>query len=104
MKKLKHLFLFESFVNENSFYDLIKGYAIQMNKEEQVKSGFVVGEEVEWDFKNNKGEVVQTSGGKVEQVGKSNDGKYIVVIQGELSKLVFGSEEKFHDIKDLRKK
>ena len=102
--KLKHLFLFESFINENSFYDLIKGYATQMNKEEQIKSGFTVGEEVEWDFKNNKGEVVQTSNGKVDQVGKSEDGKYIVVVQGEYSKLVFGSEDKFQNIKDLRKK
>jgi len=102
--RLKHLFLFEAFINENSFYDLIKGYAIQMNKEEQIKSGFTVGEEVEWDFKNNKGETVQTSKGKVTQVGKSEDGKYIVVVQGEYSKLVFGSEDKFQNIKDLRKK
>ena len=102
MRKLKHVKLFEGFINEG-FHEDISGYTLLGNKDKQELSGFVVGDKVEFDHKNVRGEVIQTVGGEVTDV-YTKDGKWAVVVRKENGTQVFGNDtNKFSDLKELRK-
>lgn len=96
--RLKYLSLFEG------FHEDLNGYTYLGNKDKQEPSGFVVGDKVEFDHKNTKGEVIQTVKGEVVDVC-IKDGKWAVVVEKEqYGKQVFGNDTtKFSDLKELRK-
>lgn len=100
----------------NEYYDSLQGYVMYGNKEKQQGSGFVEGDEVQYDYKNLKGEVIQTVDGTVHSVYGQPENKdkidspiknWVVVIQKPNGKMLVGtdtSSNKWGDIKDLRKK
>ena len=105
MQNLKHLDIFENF-SINEYYDKLQGYSMLLNKERQEPSGFVVGDKVMYDFKNtNTGAVVQSMPGEVVEVYTDEDGNYVVVMKSESrTSWIFGTDDnKFHNLKDLRK-
>jgi len=100
---MKYIKLFESFINEGHHEDM-NGYTYLGNKDRQQPSGFVVGDKVEFDHKNLKGEVIQTVPGVVTDVC-IKDGKWAIIVKKELGSQVFGDDtEKFTDLRELRKK
>lgn len=102
---MKHIKIYEEY-SLNEYYEHLKGYTMQGNKEKQEPSGYVVGDKVFYDFKNTKtGEVVQSMPGDVIEVYSSEDGDYVVVVKTENgTKWLFGSDDnKFHNMEDLRK-
>ena len=105
MKDLRHLDIFENF-SVNEYYDKLQGYTMHGNKDKQEGSGFAVGDKVVYDFKNtNTGAVVQSMPGEVIEVYTDEDGNYVVVMKSESgTSWIFGTDDnKFHNLKDLRK-
>lgn len=105
MRNLKHLDLFENF-SINEYYDKLQGYTMLGNADVQGKSGFVVGDKVMYDFKNtNTGAVVQSMPGEVVEVYTDESGNFVVVMKSESgTSWIFGTDDnKFHNLKDLRK-
>lgn len=105
MRNLKHLDLFENF-SINEYYDKLQGYTMLGNADAQGGSGFVVGDKVMYDFKNtNTGAVVQSMPGEVVEVYTDKSGNFVVVVKSESgTSWIFGTDDnKFHNLKDLRK-
>jgi len=106
MTSLRHLQLFEDFsLNEYHDHPHLKGYVMLLNKEDQVPSGYSVGDKAEYDFKNvNTGEVVQSMPVEVIEIYKDPQDNFVVVGKSESgTSWLFGSDDsKFHSLSDLR--
>ena len=98
MKQIKS---FDTFINEGSTYDDLNGYTMQGNKEKQMGSGFIVGDDVQIEYKNLRGDVIQSIPAVVTEVW-SRGGDWAVIVKKENGHQVFGTDtSKFTDLSDL---